>query len=97
MKGRGKEGGLGKKNLILWYSSKKVSALGGWLNQIHLAEESCISRNGLALGAPVCSVIAGSSPWEAWETLWQIQKGSSWSRLSISSSEEQFWARYFQG
>lgn len=37
---------------------------GGWepLNQIHVAEESCTSRNGPALVALLCSVIAWSSP-----------------------------------
>ena len=53
---------VGEKNLRLRYSSRKVSALGGRLNRIHLAEESCISRNRLALGALLCFASAWSSP-----------------------------------
>ena len=64
MKEGGKGGGLGRKSLRLQYSSKKVShgEDGEPLNQIHVAEESCISRNGPTLVALLCSVIAWSSP-----------------------------------
>lgn len=41
------------------------SLMGERLNQVHLAEEPCISRNGV-LAALLCSVVAWRGLWEAW-------------------------------